>query len=137
VRISKREFLAGSVMAGAGLALAARRIGLRRNAEAGDEDRADLAIYDGRTLAGRRFAARARLAGVETVDMAANGEAFWRRARTGFGLADGASIIGVTDWDARVYLAAALAERRMQVRREVRLARKAPDRDVLFAWRIA
>ena len=137
MRISKREFLAGSVMAGAGLALAARRIGLRRNAEAGDEDRADLAIYDGRTLAGRKFAARARLAGVETVDMAANGEAFWRRARTGFGLADGASIIGVTDWDARVYLAAALAERRMRVRREVRLARKAPDRDVLFAWRIA
>ena len=137
MRISKREFLAGSVMAGAGLALAARRIGLWRNAEAGDEDRADLAIYDGRTLAGRRFAARARLAGVETVDMAANGEAFWRRARTGFGLADGASIIGVTDWDARVYLAAALAERRMRVRREVRLARKAPDRDVLFAWRIA
>jgi len=137
VRISKRQFLAGSVAAGAGLAFAARRIGLRRNAKAGDEDRADLAIYDGRTLAGRRFAARARLAGIGTIDMAANGEEFWRRARTGFGLADGASIVGVTDWDARVYLAAALAERHMRVRREVRLARNAPDRDILFAWRIA
>jgi hypothetical protein len=137
VRISKRQFLAGSVAAGAGLALAARRIGLRGKAKDGEQDRADLAIYDGRTIAGRRFAARAQLAGIETVDMAANGEAFWRRARTGFGLADGASIIGVTDWDARVYLAAALAERHMRVRREVRLARNAPDRDILFAWRIA
>ena len=69
--------------------------------------------------------------------MAANGEDFWRRARSGFGLADGASVIGVTDWDARVYLAAAFAERHMRVRREVKLARNAPDRDVLFAWRIA
>ena len=137
MRISKRQFIAGSVAAGAGLALAARRIGLKRNAKPGDENRADLAIYDGRTLAGRRFAARARLAGIETVDMATNGEHFWRRARSGFGLADGASVIGVTDWDARVYLAAAFAERNMRVRREVRLARNAPDRDVLFAWRIA
>lgn len=137
MRISKRQFLAGSVAAGAGLALAARRIGLRRNAKASDEDRADLAIYDGRTIAGRRFAARARLAGVEAVDVATNGEAFWRRAHAGFGLADGTSVIGVTDWDARVYLAAAFAERRMRVRREVKLARNPPDRDVLFAWRIA
>ena len=137
MRVSKRQFLAGSVAAGAGLALAARRIGLRRSAKAGDEDRAALAIYDGRTIAGRRFAARARLAGIETVDMAANGEVFWRRAQAGFGLADGASVIGVTDWDARVYLAAAFAERRMRVRREVKLAANAPDRDILFAWRIA
>jgi len=137
MRVTKRQFIAGSVAAGAGLALAARRIGLKRNAKAGDGDRADLAIYDGRTLAGRRFAVRARLAGIEAVDMAANGEEFWRRARSGFGLANGASVIGVTDWDARVYLAAAFAERNMRVRREVRLARNAPDRDVLFAWRIA
>ena len=136
MRISKRQFLAGSVAAGAGLALAARRIGLRRNAKAGDEDRADLAIYDGRTVAGRRFAARARLAGIETVDMAANGETFWHRARSGFGLADGASIIGVTDWDARVYLAAALAERHMRVRREVARAQCARPRHSV-RWRIA
>ncbi|MGZ8281681.1 MAG: hypothetical protein ACXWUN_01870 [Allosphingosinicella sp.] len=135
MRVSKRQFLAGSLAAGAGLALAARHIGLGPNVD--EAERSDLAIYDGRTLAGRRFAARARLAGIATVDMAANREDFWRRAQSGFGLADGASVIGVTDWDARVYLAGALAGRRMRVRREVRLAARAPDRDFLFAWRIA
>ena len=121
MRLNKREFLAGSAAAGAGLMLA-RWPKARRDAA--------LAIYDGRTPVGRRFAASARARGVATADIAA-GEAFWHRARAGFGVPPGAALIGVTGWDERVYLAAALRERGMRVRHETRLDHR------MFEWRIA
>jgi len=121
MRVGRREFLAGSAAAGAGLMLA-RWPKAKRDAA--------LAIYDGRSPAGRRFAASARARGVATADIA-DGETFWHRARIGFGLPAGAALIGVTGWDERVYLAAALRDRGMRVRQESRLDHR------MFEWRIA
>ena len=121
MRVGRREFLAGSAAVGA-VAMLARWPKAKRDAA--------LAIYDGRTPAGRRFAASARARGVATADIAA-GEDFWHRARAGFGLPAGAALIGVTGWDERVYLAAALRERGMRVRQETRLDHR------MFEWRIA
>lgn len=121
MRLNKREFLAGSAAAGAGLMLA-RWPKAKRDAA--------LAIYDGRSPTGRRFAASARARGIATADTAA-GESFWQRARVGFGLPPGAALIGVTGWDERVYLATALRERGLRVRHETRLDHR------MFEWRIA
>jgi len=121
MRLNKRQFLVGSAATGAALMLV-RWPRAKRDAA--------LAVYDGRTPAGRRFAASARARGIATADIAA-GEIFWHRARTGFGLPAGAALIGVTGWDERVYLATALRERGMRVRQETKLDHR------MFEWRIA
>ena len=119
MRISKRQFLAGSAAVGVGLYVAGRgMIGPTRVAVS---QRDLLALFDGRSDAGRAFGAQAREAGIRSTDLADDPQAFWTQARAGFGLADGAQVIGVTGWDERVYLAALLAERRMRLRHEVRL----------------
>ena len=83
MKITKRQFIAGSVAAGVGAALVARRAAIL----SGSAGRTPaLAIYDGRTEPGRRFAAEARAAGIRTVDLATDAEAFWQQARAGFGL---------------------------------------------------
>jgi hypothetical protein len=127
--ITKRQFLAGAVVAGAGIGFLAMRT--RRKAGAGTADDAVLAIYDGGTAAGRRLAAAARGQRIRALDLAADPEAFWQQARSGFGLPGGGQLFGVTGWDERVYLAAALRERGMRVRRETRLDHR------MFEWRIA
>jgi hypothetical protein len=121
MRVNRRQMLVGAATAGAGLLLARW---LRRGEET-------LAVYDGRSPAGRRFAASARARGVEAIDVAGAGEEFWHRARVGFGLGEGAQVIGVTGWDERVYLASALRDRRLRIRHETRLDHR------MFEWRIA
>ena len=119
MRISKRQFLAGSAAVGVGLYVAGRdMLGEGDSAGAG---RDLLAVYDGRSDVGRAFAGQARSGGIATIDLAADPEVFWADARAGLGLRHGARLIGLTGWDERVYLAAHLAERRMRVRHEVRL----------------
>lgn len=127
MRIARRQFIAGSA-AVVGAAIVARRSGLFGRTEV---ERPALAIYDGGNARSRQFAAEARGKGIRTIDAAADPAAFWQQARAGFGLPAGAAVIGVTGWDERVYLAAALGERRMRVRHE----RKLDGRT--FAWRIA
>lgn len=129
MRVTKRQFLAGAVLAGAGAGLLAMRS--KRKAVAGTADDNVLAIYDGRTGAGRRLAAAARRHNIRALDLAADPDAFWQQARTGFGLPDGAQLFGITGWDERVYLAAALRERGLRVRHETRVD------DRMFEWRIA
>ena len=120
MRVTRRQMLAGSAAVGAGLLLARWR---------GSGGQA-LAIYDGRSPHGRRLAASARARGIAAIDVAAAGEDFWHRARAGFGLGEGGQVIGVTGWDERVYLASALADRRMRVRHEAKLDHR------MFEWRI-
>ncbi len=120
MRIGRRQFVAGAAVAGAAAALPARAMGRG----------AALAIFDGRDKASRAFAAQAKRAGIATLDFAADEAEFWKQARAGFGLPQGAAIVGNTCWDVRVYLASVLAERRMRVREE----RRDADR---FEWRIA
>lgn len=158
MRLSKREFLTGTAAVGAGLYLASR---MRFSGTPRADLRSTIAVHDGRTDAGRAFAAQARAAGFRTVDLGADPVAFWNALRTDADLAGASAVIGVTGWDARVHLAAHLAERRMRVRREVRLDNcgsepcrdllglalaegLGPDRlavagrgSTLFAWRIA
>ena len=129
MKVTKRQFLAGAVLAGAGAGLLAMRS--RRKAAAGTADDTVLAIYDGRTAVGRRLATAARRHGIRTLDLAAAPEAFWQQARSGFGLPEGAQLFGVTGWDERVYLAAALRERGLRIRHESKLD------DRMFEWRIA
>jgi hypothetical protein len=129
MKVTKRQFLAGAVLAGAGAGLLVLRS--RRKAVAGTADDNVLAIYDGRSAAGRRLAAEARRHGIRALDLAAAPEAFWRQARSGFGLPEGAQLFGVTGWDERVYLASALRERGLRVRHETRVD------DRMFEWRIA
>ena len=122
MRLNRRQILAGSAAAAAAGLLP---LGWRRGEEP------DLAIYDSRNRTGRRFAAAARARGVATLDVAADPQAFWRRALAGFGLAAGATVVGVTGWDERVYLASALRHRGMRVRHEAKIDRRT------FEWRIA
>ena len=161
MRLGRREFLAGTAAVGAGLYLAARS----RLGDPAADLRHTLAVHDGRTDAGRAFAAQARSAGLRSIDLGADPAAFWNGLRTAPELAEAAQVIGVTGWDERVHLAAFLAERWLRLRHEVRLdccgldPRADPHRDLLglamadgsaarrlavagrggtlFAWRIA
>ena len=127
--VTKRQFLAGAVLAGAGAGLLAMRV--RRKALAGTSDDTVLVVYDGRTAAGRRLAGEARRHRIRAFDLAADPEGFWQQARRGFGLPAGAQLFGVTGWDERVYLAAALREHGLRVRHETKLDER------MFEWRIA
>lgn len=128
MKVTKRQFLAGALLAGAGAGLLAMRA--RRKA-AGTADDTVLAIYDGRTAAGRRLAAEARRHNIRALDLAADPDAFWRQARAGFALPPGAQLFGVTGWDERVTLAAALQDHGLRVRHETRVD------DRMIEWRIA
>ena len=97
MRISKRQFLFGSAAVGVGLYVAGR--GMIQPTSDPSSRRDLLAVFDGRSDAGRAFGAQARGAGVAAIDLTGDPQVFWTRARTGFGLSGGARIIGITGWD--------------------------------------
>jgi hypothetical protein len=129
MKVTKRQFLAGALIAGAGAGYLALRTRRKDAAESADDTL--LVVYDGRTAAGRRLAAAARRQRIRALDVAADPEAFWQQARSGFGLPEGAVVFGVTGWDERVYLAAALRERGLRIRHETKVDER------MFEWRIA
>ena len=131
MNVTKRQFLAGALVAGAGAGLLVARTRRKAGPETAVADDNVLAVYDGRIAAGRRLAAEARRHGIRAIDLAADPERFWQEARTGFGLLEGAQLFGVTGWDERVYLASALRDRGLRVRHETKLDHR------VFEWRIA
>lgn len=113
--LGRREFLAGTAAVGAGLYLASR---LRT---AGASFPGTVAVHDGRTFAGRSFAAQAGRAGLSPIDLGVDPTAFWNGLRADPAFAAATQVIGVTGFDEFVHLHAFLAERRLRLRRDVRL----------------
>jgi len=122
---TRRQFVAGAGgIAAIGLLPAAA---LARPASIG------LAVHDSRIPASRAFARAAAAQGIPLFDVAAGDHAIWRAIGGEFRVRPGQQVIGHTAWSDWVVMRGALAENRLRVRSERKLA----GRQTTFAWAMA